>query len=137
MQTFLPDPDFKRSMQLLDPVRLRNQRRETITILNVLQGKTHGGGWRHHPATLMWRGYEGALELYLNENILECLRRGYVNNVPFRSVEGPTELPYWLGDEALHSSHRAALLFKDVYHYARHHWTEEPIIEYYWPMPKD
>lgn len=41
--------------------------------------------------------------------------------------------PWWLGDERLHSSHRAALLFKNWDHYSQFGWSESPAYDYFWP----
>ena len=52
-------------------------------------------------------------------------------------VEEMIKYPSWLGDDKLHSSHRAALLYKDFEHYSQCNWLEEPIINYYWPTRKE
>ena len=62
MQTFLPYPGFTATAQVLDARRLGKQR---VEALQVLRGLTVPGyGWRHHPAVLMWTGYEEALVRY-------------------------------------------------------------------------
>ena len=58
MQTFMPYPDFVKSVQVLDYRRLGKQRVETYQVLNVLLERTHTKGWRNHPFTRMWSGYE-------------------------------------------------------------------------------
>jgi len=42
--------------------------------------------------------------------------------------------PVFMGDERLHSSHRAALLYKDPLFYGQYGWKESPRIEYFWPV---
>src|SRR5574343_510659 len=74
MQTFLPYPDFRESLRVLDPVRLRNQRRETLSLLTSLWRQS---GWIRHPACRMWRGHEYALAQYGWLNSLEVRRRGW------------------------------------------------------------
>jgi hypothetical protein len=130
MQTFLPHPNFRISASLLDRQRLGKQRVEAQQILNALEGKTKG--WVNHPATKMWRGYEDALKRYLKCCIDEWVARGYKNNM---GVEAPTSaiLPPWVGDERVHSSHRANLLRKDPTHYGSFGWKEDPTMPYYWP----
>lgn len=44
----------------------------------------------------------------------------------------PTRPP-WLGDERVHSSHRANLLRKKYAHYSQFGWKETPVKGYYWP----
>jgi hypothetical protein len=50
MQTFLPYPDSKKSIQTLDYRRLGKQRVEAYQILRAI---TYGSGWRYHPVTKM------------------------------------------------------------------------------------
>ncbi len=131
MQTFLPYPSFTDTMKCLDYRRLGKQRVEAYQILMSLLGKMDG--WKHHPATRMWKGYEEALGLYMNASITEWKRRGYNNTmqlfVPLRKII----MPRWLGDERLHRSHRAALLTKDFDYYQNFGWNEKPIMTYFWP----
>jgi hypothetical protein len=44
------------------------------------------------------------------------------------------ERPSWLGDDAVHASHRSNLLRKDLRHYSRFGWTEPDDLEYVWPV---
>jgi hypothetical protein len=43
-------------------------------------------------------------------------------------------LPSWLGDDALHRSHRSALLRKDHGHYGDQFGDEDPNLPYVWPV---
>lgn len=133
MQTFLPYPDFCQSAACLDYRRLGKQRLEARQILQILSGEVKGG-WRHHPAVRMWRGYEGALRLYMNTVIQEWVRRGYRNTMELAPVNGQPVMPPWLGDRAFHASHRANLLRKDADYYGRYGWTESPDLPYIWPL---
>jgi hypothetical protein len=90
MQTFLPYPDFRSTAHVLDWRRLCKQRSEGKTILNTL---LNDGGWRHHPAVKMWRGFEDALRLYTNVIITEWVDRGYRNNMKLYSVPATVEMP--------------------------------------------
>lgn len=132
MQTFLPLPTFADSMTCLDDKRLGNQvYREGATLIR--------GGWSNHPASKMWRGYEFQLALYCVAGLVELELRGrsypkwekYFDqlavSLPYCSP------PWWLGDERLHSSHRANLLRKDPEWYGQFGWTEEPAEGYWWP----
>lgn len=134
MQTFLPHSDFVTSAQVLDYRRLGKQRVEAYQILRTLNGQSNG--WKNHPATKMWEGYETALGLYLAVMVEEWVNRGYKNNIEYSSwLSGELVYPKWLGDERLHSSHRAALLFKSS-HYAQFGWEETPELNYFWPGKK-
>lgn len=141
MQTFLPYPNLKQSISCLDPSRLGNQvYRECKTLIS--------GGWKNHPASKMWRGYESALcqyALYGLEELKNNRNKDYPKWFKFfrekQSEYGKIVFPPWIGDEKLHSSHRAALLYKDKEWYGDFGWEEKPrgpdengSWNYYWPI---
>lgn len=112
-------------------------------------------GWRNHPAVLMWRGYNRALAYYTHSVEDEWTARGYrtsfirydVNKSNFAispetqrvSIQAfalkidTIEMPWWFGRHDFHSSHRAALLYKNYPHYKQFHWVERPTLDYWWP----
>lgn len=128
MQTFLPYPDFIASANALDQKRLGKQRVETIQVLRGLVQP--GYGWRHHPAVKMWTGYEEALVRYgldmcgvwvatgRADTTADTMRadaataRGLTVIRTQDDLDSAGELPPWLGDDALHLSHRSALVRK-------------------------
>lgn len=142
MQTFLPYPNFDDSVACLDTRRLGKQRSEALVIFKTLRGDYDK--WARHPAVRMWRGFERALALYYNATLAEWLARGHSSRMTFLpfsvwrafsfSQHPGFILPPWLGDEAFHASHRAALLAKDPDWYGQYSWTETPKIEYVWPV---
>ena len=132
MQTFLPYKSFKKSFKVLDYKRLGKQRVEAYQVLNVLLDRTTTGGWRNHPITKMWKGYENSLKHYLNLCIEEWMERGYNNTMNFESIEGDLVIPHWLGNELFHSSHRANLLRKDYDYYSQFGWKENSSNPYAW-----
>ena len=138
MQTFLPYRNFKKSLESLDDKRLGKQRVETFQILNNLLGRpkkdgTPYKGWTNHPCCVMWRGYEDALKLYLNESINVWIARGKNNTMAYEEIDVfRLKMPWWLGFEDLHASHRANLLRKDPEYYSKHGWTEDPSDPYVW-----
>lgn len=136
MQTFLPYPSFPKSAACLDNKRLGKQRVEAMQILNVLAGKS--SGWKHHPAVLMWRGYEKALRQYLRAVIIEWKRRGFKNSmrIPRAVSLQPHEIPPWIGSRRFHSSHRSNLLRKDPEHYGKMGWKVDLNQPRYWPVRK-
>ena len=149
MQTFLPYPDFAQSLKSLDNKRLGKQRVETgqlLRCLGVSLPKCSGElpekrprmGWVNHPACRMWIGYETALMLYYNLSLGIWTARGFQNSMPFMSLENRDVLmPYWLGSEEFHSSHRSNLIRKDPGFYKRYGWTEGPDLPYVWPAAKE
>jgi len=134
MQTFLPKASFDQSAEILDYRRLGKQRVEAYQILRILREKSTGA-WSNHPATLMWKGYENALHLYLLTMCREWLKRGYEDTLlPRLSLEKTTiSYPWWLGKKKFHACHRANLLFKDPTYYKQYNWKEEPRAGYLWP----
>lgn len=132
MQTFLPFADFRECARVLDDKRLGNQAyRECLTLLR--------GKWPNHPVSKMWHGYRYALGLYTLACFEELTRRGRHYHEHIVEVNDIMDacrdesMPSWLGDEALHASHRANLLRKDPVWYGQFGWTEEPREGYVWP----
>ncbi|MCT2581894.1 MSMEG_6728 family protein [Actinophytocola gossypii] len=145
MQTFLPYPDFADTAGALDQLRLGKQRVEAIQVLRALT--VPGYGWRHHPAAAMWAGYEEALVRY---GLVICagwtarghadtcavtLRRDLGSDVVRTQAElaEAGELPPWLGDPALHRSHRSALVRKAPEHYRPLFPDVPDDLPYVWP----
>lgn len=134
MQTFLPYPDFDKSAAVLDRQRLGKQRVEAYQIIRSI---TLGNGWSHHPIVKMWAGFENALKLYSNAMVIEWISRGYRNNMELYNLTGcKIALPWWLGKDEFHASHRAALLAKNYDYYSKYGWIEEPKIRYVWFVKK-
>jgi hypothetical protein len=151
MQTFLPVPDFEDGARLLDSPRLGKQRVETLQILRALELPDYG--WASHPAVRMWRGRTPALVAYGLAMVRVWRERGFADTTEIQigefapDVVGAAQkdlaaeglLPSWVGDEALHRSHRSNLLAKDPDFY-RPRFTElfgpEPDdLPYVWPEP--
>jgi hypothetical protein len=66
---------------------------------------------------------------------MEWKRRGYNNTMAmFKPRLGESYPdPPWLGDEAVHASHRSNLLRKNPTHYGQFGWEESTDLEYVWP----
>jgi Pyrimidine dimer DNA glycosylase len=149
MQTFLPYPDFTASARVLDTRRLGKQRVEALQVVRALLRPDYG--WRNHPAVLMWRGYEEALGRYGIEICRAWRARGFADTCEQKIradldrfgiglVRGQDELaaagalPPWLGDGALHRSHRSALLRKDPEQYGPTFHGLPDDLPYVWPV---
>lgn len=130
MQTFLPYKKFIPSLACLDDRRLGKQRVEALQILNAL--KTNNG-WKNHPAVKMWRGYEGALELYKNIAITIWISRGFKNTMRLTLDFPKIEYPPWITEEFC-ASHRSNLLLKDPIFYGKYNWKEPNNLPYRWPV---
>ena len=147
MQTFLPYASFEASAAALDDLRLGKQRVETLQILRALTFPSYKG-WRHHPATAMWRGFTEALVRYGLAVCAEWERRGRADAVADRLREFTAgeprsqaalgdagRLPPWLGSTAFHHSHRSALVGKLPEHYAERFPDSDASTSYVWPRP--
>jgi len=136
MQTFLVSSSFEESARCLDYKRLGKQRVESFQLWEILMGLSKG--WEFHPALKMWRGYEAALLAYYTAICNEWIKRGYKQiKLPRLNPSTDYDLPWWLGDDRLHSSHRAALLDKNFEYYNQFNWEETPKYEYWWPTKGD
>lgn len=115
--TFLPVEDFRRSAEILDPRRRRNQPRETLEIMSALLKP--GFGYQYHPAVLMWRGHGETLLRYqvaFDDVLKSEASRAYLLKTERLIERFPDavghESPPWLGHEPLHRSHRLVLFNK-------------------------
>ena len=138
MQTFLPYADYYRCASCLDYKRLGKQRVEVLQILDT--NIRHKKPWSKHPAVIMWSDYLYSLTEYGIIICQEWIALGYKDTcldkiLMFREqLSVSNKEPHWLGNPALHSSHRAALLYKDYDWYSQFEWSETPLINYYWPI---
>lgn len=133
MQTFLPYPNFEKSLKTLDSRRLGKQRVEAFQILNILLNRTKTRGWRNHPVVKMWRGHANALKLYINTAITLWIARGYKNNMKFEIIRGRIIFPKWFGNKKFHDSHKSNLLRKDPEHYFEFSKEVPDNLNYVWP----
>lgn len=147
MQTFMPSSDPVKSARILDNARLNKQRLEGLQILQALTNPQHG--YAHHPAVVMWRGHVTALACwYLSAICDECDRRGIADNAKTRAkiaafadtAEAYSPLypmPWWIGNQAFHRSHRQNLLFKSLKKFGvlDTDMTVKP--SYVWPIHRD
>jgi hypothetical protein len=153
MQTFLPVADFEESARLLDSPRLGKQRVETLQVLRALELPDYG--WATHPVVRMWRGRTAALVVYGLAMVRVWRERGFADSTQTLIAEFAPEvaeatqaelaagglLPSWVGDEALHLSHRSNLLAKEPDWYrprfAERFGAEPDDLPYLWPDPDD
>lgn len=158
MQTFLPHDNLILSAQALDSKRLNKQILESYQILNVLSGNSPTGGWRNHPAVLMWKTHEYSLRTYAMTMIWEAKKRGIRID---KNLENITNLeknfshkwgdrsPKWFGNQdqlmRITTTHKANLFKKDPLYYVKYQYAvdspynapccpdrKEPC-KYYWP----
>jgi len=90
----------------------------------------------------MWKGYELSLYYYTTAIINEWKSRKYKdtiqekidklkdNYIKEKIINHP---PWLMFNEDFHSSHKAALLYKNYEHYKQFGWKEIPNINYIWP----
>jgi Pyrimidine dimer DNA glycosylase len=149
MQTFLPVADFTESARLLDNPRLGKQRVECLQVLRALELPDYG--WANHPVVAMWRGHTAGLVVYSLAMVRIWRERGFADTTETLISEfapdaaGMTQaeaaaaglLPSWVGDEALHLSHRSNLLAKDPEFYRSRFPGDPDDLPYLWPGSDD
>jgi len=108
-----------------------------MEVKQILKALVAQGGWRYHPATLMWEGYESALAQYGLECCQEWLRRGYRDTtmpsfIEMASPEAPR--PPWFGRDDFHRAHQSNLIRKKPEFYRPIFGSEVPDdLPYLWP----
>jgi len=153
MQTFLPSSNPVTTARWLDNKRLNKQILECYQILNVLSGKSPTGGWRNHPAVLMWKGYERGLWQYVQAMIREARERGIrtenneanLNKLKDQcwDIWGDNKPLFWSDTNKIMriiTTHKASLFDKDPlfyskFGYAKHSIYNQPCCstcKYYW-----
>lgn len=134
MQTFLPYPNYIRSVQSLDMKRLGKQRIEAKQIVDILEGKP--SKQKNHPAIKMWVGYTNSLKYYTNCCIDEWIRRGYKNTMVKYSTGFQNEDPWYIGNADFHRAMRARLIEKDKEFYLPKFPGDEGFNDgkYFWPV---
>jgi hypothetical protein len=160
MQVFLPFADFAKTASVLDKRRLQKQGLECLQLLLAMydvplpDGRPRTGH-KNHPAYRAWEPYPLALANYALCIAAECRERGIKSDTiegRVRELAGDANLesaamPPFIGDEAVHRSHRARLLVKGredalkggADWYAQFGWAEEKdpaLLEegYQWPV---
>ena len=101
--------------------------------------------YRNHPATLMWKGNERALWDYATACHLEWFARGYHSYektvaktfILAKHFKPRLASPVFLGDEAFHQSHRAALYRKDPEYYYAYEKDAKVSSGYVWPRMEE
>ena len=123
--TFLPYPNFKKSIECLDNTRCGKQRLEAYQMINAIMKKRNDPeakvAWFNHPACQMWVGYENALIEYYNTCLKVWEERGKKNSMkPFDYIDDcKVKMPWWVGWYEFHESHKASLLRKHPYYYSK------------------
>lgn len=158
MQTFLTSTNSLECAQNLDNKRLNKQILEGYQILNVLSGKSKTGGWRNHPAVLMWKGYERGLWSYIESMVQIANLRGIKTENNVKNLQtlyeqcwedwGNEHPEFWRDENKVMriiTTHRANLFKKDPLYYVRYQYavdsphnnpccpTRKEPCKYYWP----
>lgn len=138
MQTFLPYPSFRDSLECLDNRRLGKQRVEAAQIIKALENPGTSR-WENHPAVRMWKGCLIALKLYHDLSIKIWKSRGFKNTMPLQ-IEGDNTLiwnnPSWFGNPDFHRSHQSNLVRKLPEHYRQYFPDVPDDLPYIWPQGK-
>lgn len=154
MQTFLPYPAIRDSLDALDNKRLNKQVLETYQILKVLSGQSPSNAWRNHPAVLMWEGAEDELWRYGMTAIAMADMRGIKTENHLANFKALSKIaalswsdnePAWRKNpttvKRVTTTHKANLYRKDPIYYAEfadaiNSKYNKPCCDgcqYYWP----
>ena len=154
MQTFLPHPAMRDSLDALDNKRLNKQILECYQILKVLSGQSPSNAWRNHPAVLMWEGAENELWRYTQTAIVLADMRGIKTDKNAENIKALTKTavlgwgdnePAWRKNpitvKRVNATHKANLYRKDPDYYAEYASSvndqyNQPCCDgclYYWP----
>lgn len=129
MLTFLPHSSTTKSIDALIPQRnyLLNQIREAKAIITSVETN---GGFRSHPAVLMWEDYLPFLKAYYNYATKRAIEISEKKPLFFKIDEDLVKPP-WMGDFRLHATHQSKM--KDSgFNYP----DAIAGLEYYWPVRK-
>jgi hypothetical protein len=158
MQTFLPFPAKRNSLDALDNKRLNKQILECYQILNILSGNSKSNAWRNHPAVLMWEGAEQELYRYAMTAVVLADMRGIKTDKNKANLESlckshvlswGDDTPRWAINpttiKRVNATHKANLYRKDPIYYAEFASSvndpyNKPCCEqcqYYWPTHED
>jgi len=133
MQTFLPYPSKRESLDALDNKRLNKQILECYQILNILTGNSKSNAWRNHPAVLMWEGAEAELYRYAMTAVVLADMRGIKTDKNKENLEKLSrsraslswgdDTPLWAINPTtikhVNATHKANLYRKDPIFYAK------------------
>jgi len=155
MQTFLPYPSKRESLDALDNKRLNKQILECYQILNILTGNSKSNAWRNHPAVLMWEGAEAELYRYAMTAVVLADMRGIKTDKNKENLEKLSrsraslswgdDTPLWAINpttiKRVNATHKANLYRKDPIFYAEFapsvtDKNNRPFCDrclYYWP----
>lgn len=152
----------KECAKALDNRRLGKQRVEAMQIINLLESNEKKG-FKHHPASLMWKDHIDGLKYYCNCIIEEWISRGFKNtmdlyDIPFlkdnttnmdnTSInKDPKDntvtitnqknttviLPWWFTNKCLQMSHKCSLQRKDPKYYKFDVDNTYMLTGYIWP----
>lgn len=132
MQTFLPYPAMRDSLDALDNKRLNKQILETYQILNILSGQSKSNAWRNHPAVLMWEGAESELYRYGMIAVVLADMRGIKTDKNKANIQAlakksahmwDDDVPLWRKNPSIlkrvNTTHKASLYNKDPEFYSK------------------
>lgn len=99
-------------------------------------------GWKNHPASKMWKGYERALTFYGYVICDEWIKRGYKDSMierfikanEFETSKGPYINPHFIDNNDFHISHQSNLLRKDLEYYRKYFPDVPDNLPYIWPI---
>jgi len=136
MQTFLAYSNLEQSAKILDIKRLNKQISECYEIIRSITGESKG--WRNHPIVKAWRNHYSVVALFgifCCEEKMKRIGSSHSCYEKLKSYLSKTEgVPWWFGNEKIHSQYRANLLAKNFDWYQQFNWLEKPNFIRYYPL---
>lgn len=138
---FLISLDFSENAKCLDTKRLGKQITEAFQVYRYITGQGKMQGNPH--VYKMWAGYEKCLLYYISALHDEWIyrfdsgkrggKRVHKNGLEAEAIISDTSFydykePDWFKNESVLSAYRSALLYKNINHYGRFGWREEPAV---------
>jgi len=133
MNTLLPFPSLN-SIGLLSNADLGVQIYEAGELVHLLVDAP--AGWYKEPAAMQWYGHIDALKAYYNLCVILWGQRGFKQERKIYTgldLRYSTKLPPWVGDERVHTFHRATLVSRRPDFYKRYAWKVPETIKPFYP----
>lgn len=129
---WLPYSDFEKSVACLNTQHLNRQRTNCQVLAKSFIAPNR---WNNNPIFKVWSPYYEVFQYYHDVCVREWVSRGWRTSAVLFEAPKPDKrkLPWFIGVEEFHSSHRANLLRLDPTYRSRMNWGEDPNLPYLWP----
>ncbi len=132
MMIWLPYPDFTKSVSCLNTQHLNRQRANCQVLSKSFISPNR---WNHVPTFKAWKNYYEVFQYYHDVCVKEWVKRGFRTIAVLYEAPKPDkrDLPWFIGEEQYHASHRSNLLRLDPTYAGIEGWREPSNLPYLWP----